>query len=94
MYNARLCIICSPILDWTLKKKKKKKKRRAENRGSGYEVVLILQSCLIVMASSSKRPRVAESDSEDSDSPFEMAEESTAGSASGEESELDRLLEN
>ena len=54
----------------------------------------ISQSCLIAMASSSKRPRVAESDSEDSDSPFEIAEETTCGLESGEESELDRLLEN
>ncbi|XP_074638990.1 uncharacterized protein LOC141897342 [Acropora palmata] len=46
------------------------------------------------MASSSKRARVAESDSEDSDSPFEIAEEITGGLESGEESELDRLLEN
>ena len=37
---------------------------------------------------------MAESDSEDSDSPFEMAEETTGGLESGEESELDRLLEN
>ena len=54
----------------------------------------IPQSCLIVMASSSKRARVTESDSEDSDSPFEIAEEITGGLESGEESELDRLLEN
>ena len=31
---------------------------------------------------------MAESDSEDSDSPFEMAEETTAGLESGEESEF------
>ena len=55
---------------------------------------LISHSCLIAMASSSKRARVAESDSEDSDSPFEMAEEITGGLESGEESEIDRLLEN
>ena len=46
------------------------------------------------MASSSKRPRVAESDSEDSDSSYEIAEEATGGLESGEESELDRALEN
>ena len=54
----------------------------------------ISQSCSISMASSSKRPRVAESDSEDSDSPFDIAEEAHGGLESGEESELDRLLEN
>ena len=46
------------------------------------------------MVSSSKRPRAAESDLEDSDSPFEIAEEATGGLESGEESKLDRLLEN
>ena len=46
------------------------------------------------MASSSKRPRVAESDSEDSDSPFDIAEEAHGGLESGEEIQLDRLLEN
>ena len=34
VYNARLCIIRTLILDFTLKKKKRKKE--AENRGSGY----------------------------------------------------------
>ena len=33
LYNARLCIIRTPILDGTLKKKK------TENRGSGYEKI-------------------------------------------------------
>ena len=65
-----------------------KKQSEAENGGSGYEVVLILQSCLIVMASSSKTPCAAESDS---NSLFEMAEETTSGLESGEESELHRL---
>ena len=51
-------------------------------------MVLILQSCLIVMASNSKTPCAAESDS---NCPFEMAEETTSGLESGEESELDRL---
>ena len=46
------------------------------------------------MASSPKRARLAESDSEHSDSPFEIPEEITGGLESGEESELDRLLEN
>ena len=54
----------------------------------------ISQSSLIAMASSSKRTRVAESDSEDSDSSYEIAEEATGGLESGEESELDRALEN
>ncbi|XP_015774285.1 PREDICTED: piggyBac transposable element-derived protein 4-like [Acropora digitifera] len=44
------------------------------------------------MASSGKRPRVEESDSDDSDSSFEIMEETTGGMDSGEESELDRLL--
>ncbi|XP_067045430.1 piggyBac transposable element-derived protein 4-like isoform X2 [Acropora muricata] len=44
------------------------------------------------MASSRKRPRVEESDSDDSDSSFEIMEETTGGMDSGEESELDRLL--
>jgi len=44
------------------------------------------------MASSEKRPRVEESDSDDSDSSFEFMEETTGGMDSGEESELDRLL--
>lgn len=46
------------------------------------------------MASSSKRSRVAESDSEDSDSPVELLDETTGGLESGEESELDHLLAN
>ena len=33
VYNARPCIMRTPILDCTLEKKKKE----AENRGSGYE---------------------------------------------------------
>ena len=37
---------------------------------------------------------MAESDLEDSDSPFDIAEEATGGIENGEESELDRLLEN
>ena len=37
---------------------------------------------------------MAESDSEDSDCPFDIAEEAQGGLESGEESELDRLLEN
>ena len=37
---------------------------------------------------------MAESDLEDSDSPFDIPEEATGGLENGEESELDRLLEN
>ena len=44
------------------------------------------------MASRAKRSRVEESDSDDSDSSFEIMEETTGGMDSGEESELDRLL--
>ena len=39
-----------------------------------------------------KRSRVEDSDSDDSDSSFEIMEETTGGMDSGEESELDRLL--
>ena len=50
------------------------------------------------MASCCKRSRVAESDSEDSDSPIALLEETTggleSGEESGEESELDHLLAN
>lgn len=52
------------------------------------------KSCLIVTVSCSKRPRLGESDLEDSDSPFEMTEETAGGLESGKESEFDRLLEN
>jgi len=37
---------------------------------------------------------LVESDLEDSDSPFEMTEETAGGLESGKESEFDRLLEN
>ena len=49
-------------------------------------------SIVSVMASSSKRSRVEESDSDDSESSFELIEETTGGMESGEESELDHLL--
>ena len=44
------------------------------------------------MASSAKRSRVEENDSDDAESSFELIEETTGGMESGEESELDRLL--
>ncbi|XP_067053107.1 uncharacterized protein [Acropora muricata] len=44
------------------------------------------------MASTSKRARVEENESDDSDSSFDFIEENTEGMDSGEESELDRLL--
>ena len=44
--------------------------------------------------SCSKRPCLVKSDLEDSDSPFEMTEETAGGLESGKESEFDRLLEN
>lgn len=44
------------------------------------------------MASDAKRSRVEENDSDDSESSFELFEETTEGMESGEESELDRLL--
>ena len=46
------------------------------------------------MASTSKRARVELSDSEDSDSSIRSIAEATGGLDSGEESEVDRLLEN
>ena len=42
--------------------------------------------------STSKRARVEENESDDSDSSFDFMEETTEGMDSGEESELDRLL--
>ena len=44
------------------------------------------------MALSSKRPRVEENDSNDSESGFEFMEKATEGMVIAEESGLDRLL--
>ena len=44
------------------------------------------------MALSSKRVRVEESDSDDSENSIDSLEETTRGMDSGEESELDHLL--
>ena len=46
------------------------------------------------MAYCAKRSRIEDYESEDSDSPIGMIEEATGGLDSGEEKELDRLLEN
>ena len=44
------------------------------------------------MASTSKRARVEENESDNSESSLDLMEENTEGMDSGEESELDRLL--
>ena len=49
-------------------------------------------SIVCAMASSSKRVRVEESDSEDWEKSVDLLEETTGGTDSGEESELDHLL--
>ena len=46
------------------------------------------------MPSYAKRSRLAEPDSEDSDSPVDLLEENTGALESGEESEVDHLLAN
>lgn len=46
------------------------------------------------MASTSKKARVEHSDSEESDSSVRSLDETTGGLDSGEESEIDRHLEN
>ena len=51
-------------------------------------------SSLSMMASGSKRSRVQEYDSDESDCSLGVMEETAGGMDSGEESELDRLLEN
>ena len=46
------------------------------------------------MADCAKRSRIEDYESENSDSPIGMIQEATGGLDSGEESKLDRLLEN
>jgi len=49
-------------------------------------------SIVCIMVSSSKRVRVEESDSDDSENSVDLLEETTGGMDSGEESKLDHLL--